>query len=137
MPMSSDKETDLVPYETDPALLESEHDPPAVVHSSPDDDGLDPCELAARSVVREAMREADVDPLARVITLPSYDDGSKHPHDRECHSLEALVEDLRVRAENAWYGDSSARFSRFPGGSFVRDMLCEFRTELSKVGWKL
>lgn len=135
--MPSNKDTDLVPYETDPALLEAEHDPPRVVHSSPEDDGSLPCEDYARRVLREAMQEADVDPRRRVITLRSYDDGSKHPQDRECHSLEDLVDALRPRAESAWDGDSSARSFGFPGSSFVREVLGEFTARLSKVGWKL
>lgn len=135
--MPSNKDTDLVPYEIDPALLEAEHDPPAVVHSPSEDDGSLPCEDYARRAVREAMREADVDPIARVITLPSYDDGSKHPSDVECHSLEDLVDALRPRAESEWYGCSSARSLDFPGSSFVRDVLLDFEEELSKVGWTL
>lgn len=140
--MPSNNDTDLVPYETDPALLEAEHDPPSVAHSSPEDEGeLDPREIDARKAVRSTLREATWDPKAGIVTLPSYEDGSNHPQERHCDSLKYLVDELRVRAERAWTdgvpGEGSAPLFDFPGNDLVYDVLDEFRRELAKMGWKL
>ncbi len=130
-----ERKSSLVPYVLPPEM--PEHEPPAEIPMSPEDDGSLPCENLARRAVREAMQEADVDPRKRVVTLRSYDDGSKHPSDVECHSIEDLVDALRPRAESGWYGCSSARSFDFPGSSFVREVLGEFEGDLAKLGWKL
>lgn len=133
------KKSSLVPYVLPPDM--PEHEPPAEIPMSPEDTARSPWELSARMVVQETLREATWDPWAGTVTLPSYDDGSKHPQHVPCGTLEHLVDELEVRAETAWCGavpgEGSSPLFDFPGSILVEDVLNEFRSELATMRWKL
>lgn len=103
----------------------------------------DPWDVDARLAVKNALEEATFnrDGDGSVVTLPSRDDGTKHPSDVECRSVKDLVDELRERAETAWCGsvpaDGGDPLFDFDGDGLVYDVLDGYRSKLAKLGWKL
>lgn len=101
-------------------------------------------EFRAREAVEKSLQDAtfeiDEDDES-VVTLPNPKDGHDyHSSGVECRSVKGLVDELRERAEAAWYGyvpwDGGAAFE-FPGDDLIYAALSEYEDELDKLGWEM
>ncbi len=100
-----------------------------------------PWESVARIAIESALREAQFDADARVVSIPAEDARGERTM-QEFETLEELREELSERATNEWYAavpfDSGVAvfdLSKFDLESLLDRALEEHRGQLIQLGW--